>query len=68
MLQDRGHQRAESLCAELKAIVIWDEFFRSRPNHRWWETVAFENRRRRRNEIITELKTLGEGAASTESD
>lgn len=61
MPEDRDSERRESLHEELKAIEVWDEAYRHDSDHKWLETVAFQNRQRRRNEILIDLQTLGKG-------
>ena len=55
MLRDKNDEIAERLRAELKTIELWDEAFLRNPNHEWWETVAFANRRQRKSEILRHL-------------
>jgi hypothetical protein len=50
--------RVRSLLAELKAIELWDavHWFNNQPEP--WETISVLNRRKRRAEILSELRAL----------
>ena len=55
ILSDQTIEKVEVLVSELRAINHWDtEYWRYRCP-KWYETVAFVSRQKRRREIIRQL-------------
>jgi hypothetical protein len=55
MSESYDAEKIPKLLAELYAIQLWDEYHWRNEHNEEAEIIAFENRRRRRTEILIEL-------------
>lgn len=55
---DEALEQVEKLVGELRAISHWDAEYRRHRRPKWYETIAYISRQRRRSEILDHLVAL----------